>query len=140
MSPRWTTIYRLADDADRVRRLQNASLYKPTFGFADTHGLIGSPEWWQQIDRGQLPREVIRGEISRFGRGPLVYIRTDAGDEGQWVRMADTPLYEVGNPIEIDFVTQQLKPLAAQVWHSGPTDRVVIEVRIGIRAAHRQAT
>jgi hypothetical protein len=140
MSPRWTTIYRLAEDTAQIRRLQTATLHKPTFGLADTNGLVGSAGWWQQIDIGQLPREVIRGTISRLGRGPVIYVRTEAGEEGQWVRMADTPLYEVGNPIEIDFVTQQLKPLAAQVWQTGPTSRVVLEVRISPGAARRQAT
>ena len=42
MSQEWTTIYRLRDDGERVRTLQEASLNRPDFGLAVTDGLIGS--------------------------------------------------------------------------------------------------
>jgi hypothetical protein len=48
--------------------------------------------------------------------------------------MTDSPLYEIGNPIEIEFVIQQLKPNVAQRWGGGPP-KIVIEVRVGSKDA-----
>jgi hypothetical protein len=70
MSQNWITIYRLEEDVEAIRKLQNASLNKPDFGLAITNGLIGSDEWWRQIQSGQLAREVVRAWSAALAEAP----------------------------------------------------------------------
>jgi hypothetical protein len=130
MSPDWTTIYRFRDDHEAIARLQRASLYKPDFGFDIKDGLVGSEEWWAKVESGSIPIQILRGVISRLGRGPNFSVLSDSGEQSQWTRLADSPLYKVENAIEIEYVMQMLKPVVAERWKTGPEGKIVVAVRI----------
>lgn len=48
---------RLRADSERVRLAQALTLNpaKPRMGLRGTHGLFGSPEWWDSIEQGRMP-------------------------------------------------------------------------------------
>src|SRR5260370_6475481 len=107
------TIYRL--------KLDKRSIVK-SVGLKETHGVFGSPEWWQHIKEGTLPVHHLKGTISRVymsGMGPMgdwpeFTLRTEEGKEISWFRYANDPdfgdaFYTVGRPIEIDYVIQWFK-------------------------------
>ena len=140
-----TIIYRFRDDAEHIRVLQNASLHKPDFGLAITDGLIGSPEWWSHVESGHLQTHTLRGTITRLSMGPmgdypLCYITSDDGDTSEWTRLAATPLYAVGNRIEVDYVVQFLKSAVIAKWKGKAEQKMVVEIRIREAEAARPAT
>jgi hypothetical protein len=123
------TIYRLKLDK---RAIQEATGIKPT------HGVFGSPEWWQSIKDGTLPVQHLRGIISRItdeNDWPEFTLRTEEGQEIEWSRYANDPdfadvFYTVGRPIEIDYVIQWFE----YNENFDPTlryDEVPIEIRVG---------
>lgn len=69
------TIYRLADDADRIARIQKATVSTTDFGIVETHGLLGSKEWWAKIASGELPRQTLSGTITKVYTGSMGYVR-----------------------------------------------------------------
>lgn len=140
-----TTIYRFRDDAEQIRVLQNASLHQPDFGLAVTDGLIGSDDWWRRVDAGDIKTHTLKGTITRLSMGPmgdypLCYITSDDGEVSEWTRLADTPLYAVGNRIEVDYVVQFLKPAVVEKWKGRPDQKIVVQIRIQGRVAARPAT
>jgi hypothetical protein len=145
MSLGWTTVYRLQNDAEQVRVWQNASLHKPGFGLAITDGLIGSDDWWHRVETGELAANTLEGIITRLSMGPmgdypLCYVTADDGDISEWTRLAVTPLYAVGNRIEVDYVVQFLKPAVVERWKGRPDQKIVMEIRIMPGNVARPAT
>jgi hypothetical protein len=110
------TIYNLRADKDYIARVQEATTTTEDYGIEPTHGLFGSPEWWQHIREGTLRVHRLRGTIARlFGDFyPGFVIRSDTGEESRWGRDVDdaafTSLYTVGRPIEVDYVIQRHRP------------------------------
>jgi hypothetical protein len=105
------TIYRLRSDKDFIAQVQKATVTTERFGIESTHGLFGSPEWWQHVRDGMLPVHTLRGAITRVYMGsmndwPEFTMRSDTGQESSWSRYASDPvfasLYTVGRRIELD--------------------------------------
>ena len=129
------TIYLLQLDKDQIRRVQEATKTTKEWGIEPTHGLFGSPEWWDHIREGTLPVHHLKGIITRvyntIGWAEFA-MRTEDGKDYTWSRYANDPdfdsLYTVGRPIEIDYVIQRLRAYTAGLK---PQSEVVIAVRVG---------
>lgn len=100
--------YRLKDNPNHIAQVQKATLTTENFGIEPTHGLFGSPEWWERIAGGDLLIHTLRGIVTdRFmgsmGDWPMIKVRNDAGEESSWTREVNIreqdALYRVGRPI-----------------------------------------
>jgi hypothetical protein len=116
------TIYRLQSDRREIREIQEATRATDRWGIEPTHGLFGSPEWWQHIRDGSLAVYHIKGKISRVYMGsmndwPEFAMLSDTGEDSKWSRYANEPefaaFYTVGRPIEIDYVIQRTRGIPA---------------------------
>jgi hypothetical protein len=126
------TIYRLQNDADEIRKVQETTRTSDKWGIESTHGLFGSAEWWQHIRYGTLPIHHLKGTISRVYMGsmndwPEFTMRSETGEESSWSRYAKEPefgaFYVVGRRIEIDYVVQYLRS-------DGSEDKIPVEIRV----------
>jgi hypothetical protein len=130
------TIYRLQLDKNYIRQVQEATETTDKFGIEPTHGIFGSPEWWQHIREGTLPMHHVKGTVSSVQLGsmndwPEFTLRTEAGEEFTWSRYANSPefasLYTVGRPIEVDYVIQRHRATSI-----GPDTQLRIPVAIRV--------
>lgn len=128
--------YQLKEDSARIAAIQKATLTTDEGGIEQTHGLLGSREWWQHISSGQLPLHTLRGVIvERFWGSmadwPEITVRSDEGEVSQWTREVNSKeqdaLYIPGQRIEIDFVLQRHRPKS---FDMGGETKVVIEIRV----------
>jgi hypothetical protein len=129
-------VYRLRDDVEQIKRIQQATLTTEQFGIAPTHGLLGSDEWWAQVSNGLLPTHTLRGVITRvfmgsMGDWPEFEIRDDSGQRSQWTRevaSADLDVcYQPHRFAEIDYVVQRHRPKS---YDGGAETKVVLEIRV----------
>jgi len=113
-------IYTLRRDSAYTGSMQKASLdTNSIIGLRVTHGLIGSPSWWKQIEEGLLPSATIRGVISGFwpgqwGGGPVEFELQDTeGSRSKYVCGLDPVMAKgelaIGRAAEVDVVIQELK-------------------------------
>ena len=56
-------VYQLRRNQKFIDQVQKATLTTKEFGIQQTHGLFGSPEWWKNIQTGELKTHVVRGVI-----------------------------------------------------------------------------
>jgi hypothetical protein len=130
-----TVVYRLKDDTQAIALVQQATLLTKDFGIQQTHGLVGSPEWWDNIKNGNLPLQTMKGTISRVFSGslndsPEFEVTSNDGEKENFTRECNSSEldneYQTGRKVEVDYVWQQLK--------NEQTHRVrikfVIEIRI----------
>ena len=131
-----TTVYELRLDTDFIAHVQKATRTTQEFGIEPTHGLFGSPEWWEHISSGTLPVHHLRGTISRVYMGsmndwPEFTFRSEAGEESNWSRYGNSPAlaahYAVGRSIELDYVLQRHRPKS---FDGGAEHKIPIEIRI----------
>lgn len=136
MTDALTTVYSLAADTEQVEAIQKATLTTEEFGIQQTHGLFGSPEWWQQISDGNLQLHTARGHITRvymgsMGDWPAFKMATASGEELTWTRMATSKelsvLYREGAVVEVQYVIQLHKPKS---WNGATETKCVVAVRI----------
>jgi hypothetical protein len=136
----WQTVYDLHDDPDHVPAVQRATLTTREFGIEPTHGLFGSDEWWQQIARGTLPLETLKGTITRVYMGSMgdwpefemtcangsshAFTRFQTLDDG-----SRDDLYRNGRSIEVSFVWQECRHEAPE-WGLPRRSPCVINIRI----------
>ncbi len=125
-------VYQLKHDADRVAAIQKATLATKEFGIEPTHGLLGSREWWSEIESGRLPVHRLRGMIGRVYMGnmndwPGFELVTAEGQKSSWTREANSKeqaaRYVVGRSIEIDYVAQRHRP---DSWDGGGEAKIVL--------------
>jgi hypothetical protein len=130
------TIYRLQLDKRYITEVQEATESTENFGIEPTHGIFGSPEWWQHIRKSTLPVHHLKGTVcsvhmESMNDWPEFTLRTDAGKEFTWSRYANRPefatLYTVGRPIEIDYVIQRHRATSVG---PGSQLRIPIEIRV----------
>jgi hypothetical protein len=128
--------YQLKMDSSRIAAIQKATLNTEDFGIEQTHGLFGSPEWWEQISSGQLPVHTLHGVIvERFWGSmadwPEINVKSDNGETSQWTREVNVreqdALYIPGQRIEIDYVLQRHRPKSIS---NGGEYKAVIEIRV----------
>lgn len=128
-----------------MQQVQEASLNTDQFGYQQTHGLFGSPEWWTNITSGALPLHTLSGTISKVYMGsmrdwPEIRVRDRSGTESNWTREALTPeldkVYREGAEVEIDYVLQRFKEKA---WNGPEEVKCVIEIRVASLAARDEA-
>jgi len=128
--------YQLKEDSARIAAIQKATLNTAEFGIEQTHGLLGSPEWWEKISSGQLPLHTLRGVIiERFcgsmADWPEIKVRNDSGELSNWTREVNSreqdALYIPGRRIEIDYVVQRHRPKS---FSKGGETKVVVEIRV----------
>jgi hypothetical protein len=131
-------IYSLKEDKTRIDNVQKATLRTAEFGIEPSHGLFGSPEWWQKIASGELPVRTCRGVITRRYVGgmndwPEFAMRCESGEETNWSRygrsVADDRFYQPGRRVEVDYVLQRHRVKGSS--HEAEY-RVVLEVRIEV--------
>lgn len=109
------TIYNLKDDKQYLRDLQSVSKDERTnFGLAISEvGLVGSPEWWNAVERGGIPKQVIEGKISKvYKTGHNDFPQFDINSGGSitsWERYGNWQYYKVGNDIKITYVLSKFK-------------------------------
>jgi hypothetical protein len=130
-------IYRLRRDKKFIASVQHATQMTDKFGIEAVHGLFGAAEWWEAIKAGVLPVHTLRGIVTKLYMGsmndwPEFSMRSDAGAETSWSRYANGAelgkLYEVGQPIEIDYVIERHREKS---FDFGAETKCVIEIRIG---------
>ncbi len=111
-------VYQLSKDERGIQSAQRATLSTLRLGYARTHGLFGSDEWWQKIKLGKLRTFRIAGTIVKLREGcwhgPEVFVMLgEDGKETTWLRYANTrelnELYAEGKRVEIDYVFQRLR-------------------------------
>lgn len=127
------TVYRLREDRQHIAAVQWVTLNGG--GLEQTHGLLGSEEWWKRIEAGELPLHTIHGTLSYVYMSghndfPECEVTSGSGERTQWPRYGEDSWYQVGNSIEIDYVVQRYK----QPVGLPPDSRVVVEVRIARKA------
>jgi hypothetical protein len=129
------TVYRLQDDTERVQQIQKATLTTPNFGIQQTHGLLGSSDWWNNIEVSKLPVHTLRGVISRvymgsMGDWPTFQITADDGNTESFTRECHSKEQDAefleGRRVEIDYVWQQLRSIEAV----SPSVKIILEIRI----------
>lgn len=62
-------VYDARSDQERMLGIQEAT--KDGRGLKNTHGLVGSAEWWRRIDTGELRRYVCEGLVVALDGGPM---------------------------------------------------------------------
>lgn len=113
------TIYQLRQDVTSIAQMQRASLDAGAAGLRITHGLIGSAEWWSQVDSGALPIHTVRGMVSGFwpgqwNDGPAEFeLQTEQGERQLWlceIPAAQAILeFRIGRTVAVSYVRQSLK-------------------------------
>ena len=131
-------VYRLQADTERVAAIQRATLTTEHSGIEPTHGLVGSDEWWRNIETGRLPLQTLRGTISRvymasMNDWPEFEVRSESGELSKWTRESSTAdldqAYAPGRTVEIDYVVQRHRPKS---FDGGSETQVVVAVRIAV--------
>ena len=130
------TIYRLRADKDFIAQVQKATATTEESGIEPTHGIFGSPEWWQHVRDGTLPVHTLRGMITAvymasMNDWPEFTMRSECGEETSWSRCGNDPifasLYTVGRPIELDYVVQRHRPKS---FDGGTEHKIPISIRV----------
>jgi hypothetical protein len=119
------TIYELRSDF-ALDSMQRASSGPGPLGLRDSHGLIGSSEWWANIERGALRVHELRGIVSGFwpgqwGDGPAEFeLRTPDGSTARWLCNEEPRkaalTFRIGRAVEVRYVVQERKtPLDGRI-------------------------
>jgi hypothetical protein len=99
--------------------MQKGALSAGPIGLRVTHGLIGTDEWWANIQTGWLKVHTARGTIRscslgqhRGGPAEFLLVEQD-GTQSGWLcamepREAEST-FKPGAAVEVDFVYQELK-------------------------------
>lgn len=130
-------VYELRNDTDTVRHLQSAMLSDEPLGLRNTHGLIGSDEWWEQIFTGTLAIHEEIGVISGFwpgewAGGPAEFELCDeTGCKSRWLCGVDVTLasiaFRIARPVCVRYVVQELKA----VFQGRTRNKVTVSIALG---------
>jgi len=110
-------LYNLANDHERIRRAQRATLNTKDYGLMPENGLFGSGEWWQAIRTGKLPTVQVEGVISRVYMGSMndwpEFEIDSNGTKSSWARTVhrreDDKFYIPGKRVCLEYVIQHAK-------------------------------
>ena len=127
-------VYDLRDDNRTIKLIQNATLNTKDFGLKPEHGLFGSGEWWQAIENGTIPKNVLEGTISRVYMSghndfPEVEVTARDGSKTNWGRRGHDKYYVLGKKAKIVYVVQRPKrPLRSRA----DRHQIPLEIWVGI--------
>ena len=130
-------IYQLRQDLTAIAQMQRASLGTGTAGLCITHGLVGSAEWWSEVDSGSLPVHTVEGTVVGFWPGqwrdgPAEFaLQTEQGERQLWfceIPVAQATLeFRIGRTVAVSYVKQ-----APKAHIEGKTCDVPITVSISL--------
>ncbi|MBL6707631.1 MAG: hypothetical protein ISQ06_16090 [Planctomycetaceae bacterium] len=108
-----SVLYDLRSDHDLIRDIRDASL-NTELGLKITHGLVGSDEWWDAIERGDIPLQRIDGVVVGTTRGPmgdwpLMKVRSDSGRTTNWPLNGVSTADLIGRAVVVEYVEQEAK-------------------------------
>jgi hypothetical protein len=121
------TAYSLRDELEKkpeyVKQVQALSLdtSRPGMGLSARLGLYGSPEWWQNVDNGKIPRAVYSGIITETycagmdsdRRHNSFRMKTDDGRKFEYSMVPDhgsyRGLYRPGHRAEVTTIFEECK-------------------------------
>jgi hypothetical protein len=115
MEGRVVQLYDFSVQAIRIRQMQETSLTSVDMGLAPVP-LVGSAPWWEAIERGDLARYDLTGEITREWWGsmadwPEFELRDNAGNVTTWTREGDVRRFVPGVPGRLVYVEHPWKSL-----------------------------
>lgn len=128
------TVYCLRSDPS-LASMQAASQGDGPHGLKQTHGLVGSPEWWEKVDKGSLPICTTSGIVFHFWPGhhgdwPEIELRESSGASSYWdclIPAQEAVQHFVPEAqVEIDHVEQELKT----AFNGSTATCVVIAIRV----------
>lgn len=113
-TPHVDLLYDLRDDKVHVRHLQEATSNRPDAGLAPIPALVGSSQWWDEIDSGRYPSTIVGGTIVKvywgsMGDWPMFTLRTAEGETTHWTRQGDHTRYVEGLSVRVQYVVQRFK-------------------------------
>jgi len=102
----WFTVYDFAVDRAQIAAMQRATRGPTDFGVSAVPALVGTPDWWLAIDRGQLPRFELQGTVNRvywgsMGDWPEFELLADGGTSTTWTREGDPSRFVEGLRIRL---------------------------------------
>ena len=128
------TVYSLRTDPD-LERMQEASVGTEPVGLRQTHGLVGSAEWWAQIERGSLPFHTVSGAVAQFWPGhhgdwPEFELLESSGSKSIWgclVTAAEAArVFCPGKQVELDYVQQELRV----AFNGSDASKLTVAIRV----------
>jgi len=109
-------------------------------GFKGTHGLYGSPEWWENIRSGIIPTSTVVGTIVSVGAAGFpeddapkteMHIKLEDGEDDGWTMQANDPqdfsLYRIGAKVMVYYAFDERKRPGGRF---GKYIRVLIEMAV----------
>lgn len=130
-------VYELRDDTDTVRHMRDAMLSDGPLGLKDTHGLVGTDEWWEQIVTGALSIHEEIGVISGFwpgqwAGGPAEFELCDeTGCKSRFpcgVEVtAASVAFRIARPVCVRYVVQELKT----AFQGRTRNKVIVSIALG---------
>lgn len=128
-------VYSLRNDPG-LAGMQSASRECGEIGLKQTHGLVGSDEWWRHIEEGSLSISTTAGTVIHFfpghhGDWPEIEVREPDGSSSNWgclIPATEAEHYFVlGAKVEFDHVQQELKV----PFNGSHITCLVIAIRVG---------
>ena len=126
-------IYNLKEDLNRIKFIQEASSDKNSFaGYKTENGLLfGTSEWFNAIETGIIPKQTIKGNISRIimsGHNdfPEFEIKTKT-EISIWEKKGVDEEYEIGKYVELTYVKQKYKKPTSLL---GAVSKCIIKIKI----------
>lgn len=132
----------LAQDPQQVEKAQALTLDKsrPTMGLKGSHGLFGSPVWWENIENGSLPTKNISGTIKRTYIAGQDESEVDNAfdllcDDGSIIQescyvnnQSNISIYQAGRRVLIKYALDELK----QPRRDGQPDHSLIPIEVWV--------
>jgi hypothetical protein len=117
--------------------MQRSATSPGPVGLRITHGLVGSAEWWSQIQSEALPLQAERGVVSGYwpgqhGGGPAEFeLRQPNGVTSHWHCELDPGQagrrFLPGHPVEVQYVIQELK----EAFNGSHATKVTVSISLG---------
>jgi len=130
------TIYQFQDDTSCIKQMQRESMGSSEAGLKITHGLIGSSEWWRNIQDGKLKVWKLSGSVSGFwpgqyGSGPAEFEILDTnGEASTWLcglePIEAASAFRIGRWVELEYVWQELKT----TFNGTPNTKLCLSIRL----------
>lgn len=126
-------IYLIRDDTERLRQMQKVSASDDTtMGLSPEPALIGTPEWWDLVEAGQLEVEEIVGTIKdvrwgSMGDWPEFSVESATGERESFTREGDHTRYVEDLKCRVRWV---LHPWKVEQGTLGTHSRIILEIAV----------